>query len=54
MRTPFVVGNWKLNKTIADALGISIKTVELHRSNMMSKLGVRNVPDLVKLFLGYA
>jgi len=44
----------KLNKTIADALGISIKTVELHRSNMMSKLGVRNVPDLVKLFLGYA
>jgi FixJ family two-component response regulator len=44
----------KLNKTIADTLGISIKTVELHRSNMMSKLGVRNVPDLVKLFLGYA
>ena len=44
----------KLNKTIADTLGISIKTVELHRSNMMSKLGVRNVPDLVKLFLGFA
>jgi FixJ family two-component response regulator len=44
----------KLNKTIADTLGISIKTVELHRSNMMGKLGVRNVPDLVKLFLGYA
>ena len=42
----------KLNKTIADELHISIKTVELHRANMMSKLGVRNVPDLVRLVLG--
>ena len=44
----------KLNKTIADALDISIKTVELHRANMMSKLGARNVPQLVRLVLGYA
>lgn len=44
----------KLNKTIADLLGISIKTVELHRANMMSKLGVRNVPELVRLVLGHA
>lgn len=44
----------KLNKIIADTLGISIKTVELHRANMMSKLGVRNVPELVRLVLGYA
>jgi two-component system, LuxR family, response regulator FixJ len=43
----------KFNKTIAYALGISIKTVELHRSSFMAKLGVRNVPDLVKMFLGY-
>lgn len=41
----------KLNKTIADVLGISIKTVELHRSNMMTKLEVRNVPELVRLVL---
>jgi len=41
----------KLNKTIADVLGISIKTVELHRANMMSKLGVRNLPDLVRLVM---
>ncbi len=41
----------KLNKTIADVLGISIKTVELHRANMMNKLGVRNLPDLVRLCL---
>lgn len=43
----------KLNKTIADVLGISTKTVELHRANLMAKLGVRNVPDLVKVYLGY-
>ena len=43
----------KFNKTIADVLGISIKTVELHRSSLMGKLGVRTVPDLVKIFLGY-
>lgn len=43
----------KLNKTIADVLGISTKTVELHRANLMAKLAVRNVPDLVKVYLGY-
>lgn len=44
----------KLNKIVADELGISIKTVELHRANMMGKLGVRNLPDLVRLAMGYA
>jgi FixJ family two-component response regulator len=43
----------KFNKTIADVLGISTKTVELHRASLMSKLAVRTVPDLVKIFLGY-
>jgi FixJ family two-component response regulator len=43
----------KFNKTIADVLGISTKTVELHRSSLMTKLGVRTLPDLVKVFLGY-
>ena len=43
----------KFNKTIADVLGISTKTVELHRSSLMAKLGVRTLPDLVKVFLGY-
>jgi two-component system, LuxR family, response regulator FixJ len=43
----------KFNKTIADVLGISTKTVELHRASLMLKLGVRTLPDLVKLFLGY-
>jgi two-component system, LuxR family, response regulator FixJ len=43
----------KFNKCIADILGISTKTVELHRASLMSKLGVRNLPDLVKVYLGY-
>ncbi|HWM70625.1 MAG TPA: response regulator [Steroidobacteraceae bacterium] len=43
----------KFNKSIADILGISTKTVELHRASLMSKLGVRNLPDLVKVYLGY-
>ena len=43
----------KFNKTIADVLGISTKTVELHRATLMTKLGVRTLPDLVKVFLGY-
>lgn len=43
----------KFNKTIADQLGISTKTVELHRASFMSKLGVRNLPDLVRVYLGF-
>ena len=39
----------KANKVIADALRISIKTVEMHRSNMRSKLGVRSLPALMQL-----
>lgn len=43
----------KLNKTIADVLGISIKTVELHRSNLMAKLGARNVAEVIRIALGH-
>jgi two-component system response regulator DctR len=43
----------KFNKTIADQLGISTKTVELHRASFMAKLGVRNLPDLVRVYLGF-
>lgn len=39
------------NKIIADDLHLSIKTVEFHRANVMSKLGVSSVADLVRLAL---
>lgn len=38
-----------LNKQIAGQLGISIKTVKLHRCRMMHKMNVRSVADLVRL-----
>jgi FixJ family two-component response regulator len=41
----------KLNKVIADALGISIKTVEAHRARVMQKLGVGSVAELVQAML---
>lgn len=37
------------NKRIAADLGISIKTVELHRANLMAKLDVRTATELVRL-----
>ena len=44
----------KLNKVIADELGISIKTVEVHRSRVMEKLGANSVAELVQITLGVA
>ena len=35
-------------KEIADTLGISAKTVETCRSRLMLKLGIDNLPGLVK------
>jgi two-component system, LuxR family, response regulator DctR len=39
----------KLNKIIADELGISMRTVEVHRSNVFSKMGVRSAVELARL-----
>jgi two-component system, LuxR family, response regulator FixJ len=39
----------KLNKTIADLMGISIKTVELHRKRVMDKLGAASATHLIKM-----
>ena len=39
----------KLNKTIADLMGISIKTVELHRKRVMEKLGASSATHLIKM-----
>ena len=39
------------NREIAAELGISPRTVEVHKARMMDKLGVSNVADLVRLNL---
>lgn len=37
------------NKTIAYDLGISARTVEVHRANVMTKLGARSLSDALRI-----
>lgn len=46
-----LVTNGMLNKDIADNLEISIKTVEVHRSNLMEKMSVSSIAELVRISL---
>jgi two-component system, LuxR family, response regulator FixJ len=39
----------KANKVVAIDLGLSERTVEIHRARVMEKTGVRSLPDLVRL-----
>ena len=41
------------NQEIADQLTISIKTVQAHRANVMEKLGLRDITQLVRFALRY-
>jgi DNA-binding NarL/FixJ family response regulator len=38
----------KSNKEVAGALGISVHTAETHRSNIMRKLDLRSMSELVR------
>ena len=42
----------RLNKQIADDLGISIKTVEAHRASIMDKTNSGTVADLMRVVIG--
>jgi two-component system response regulator FixJ len=43
----------KLNKQIAYMLSISISTVEMHRANIMKKMKVKTLADLIKLSIKF-
>ena len=43
--------NGRLNKQIADDLGISIKTVEAHRASIMDKTNSGTVADLMRVVM---
>ena len=42
----------KANKIIAFELGISVRTVEVYRANVMTKMQVKSLPQLVRVALG--
>jgi DNA-binding NarL/FixJ family response regulator len=43
-----LVAEGKSNKEVADLLGISPRTAETHRLNLMHKLGLRSAAELVR------
>ncbi|MDG2535911.1 response regulator [Sphingomonas sp. HITSZ_GF] len=45
------LGAGQSNKAIAADLGLSVRTIEMHRARMMDRLGVKNLADVVALAL---
>jgi two-component system, LuxR family, response regulator DctR len=41
-----------MNKVIADRLGISMRTVEVHRARVLEKIGAKTAVDLARLVAG--
>ncbi len=44
-----LIANGRSTKQIAHQLGVSVKTVETHRAQLMERLGLRDVASLVRL-----
>ncbi|MBK9986842.1 MAG: hypothetical protein IPP21_07750 [Betaproteobacteria bacterium] len=47
-RSPGQVAKGRLNREIAEQLGISERMVKLHRQSIMEKLNVQTTADLVR------
>ncbi len=43
-----LIAEGRQNKEIADILGVSVKTIEFHRSALMTKLGAHSVAELTR------
>ncbi|HMP98558.1 MAG TPA: response regulator transcription factor [Cyclobacteriaceae bacterium] len=46
-----LIAHGKTNKEVAEALFISVKTVETHKTNILEKLGLKNSTELIKYAL---
>jgi DNA-binding NarL/FixJ family response regulator len=44
-----LVAEGRSNKEMAELLGVGVKTVEMHRTQLMERLGIRDVAGLVRL-----
>jgi DNA-binding NarL/FixJ family response regulator len=42
------VAEGRTNKEVASKLGVSVKTVDAHRSNIMRRLNIHSVAELVR------
>jgi DNA-binding NarL/FixJ family response regulator len=47
-----LIAEGKANKQMAAELGISIKTVEKHRQNLMAKLNIHEISGLTRYAIG--
>lgn len=39
----------RINREIAESLGIAVRTVEVHRARMMERLGATSIADLIRI-----
>jgi DNA-binding NarL/FixJ family response regulator len=48
-----LIGDGLTNLEIAGKMNISIRTIEAHRSNLIHKLGIKSLPELIKFAIEY-